>query len=365
VSARDYDDREAAPAAAGEPLRRTPPKQPAAMTAVAALYEAAYDESVWPQALHRFCSACRADGAAIVLMHGRSRRRVVIAHAITEAALHEREVARHVFAAPTASARLRDSATEQWVDLPLPLDPPDHACLHVRMQVQPQERGRRKRMLDAFAPHVAGALCLALGRTREAAACAQHAAEADALPLGRLLVDAHDHVQWSNAAARRIVAAADGLICTDGRLLAHSAYDDALLRRMLKQVRERGDHGRLSIHRRHGRMPYALRIAPAAAAADTLFADRAPMLEVLVVSHDRMAADMAFAAASWPDLSRVERRVLERLLLGDDIEQCAQHLGIARSTTKLHIEHIFRKTGVRSRADLLRLSLLPLVTAAP
>jgi len=43
------------------------------------------------------------------------------------------------------------------------------------------------------------------------------------------------------------------------------------------------------------------------------------------VSHDHAAADMTFAAACWPDLSRVERRVLERLLLGEDIEQCAQH----------------------------------------
>jgi DNA-binding CsgD family transcriptional regulator len=374
MSVRECTDDEAAAAHVAEPagvrtgtLRGIGRTWEAALTAVAAVYEAAYDERLWPQALRRLCAACRADGAAVVLVHGRARQRVVIAHGISDAALRQREAAWQDCAAFRPAEDVpQEAAGGQWLTAALPLEAPDGACLHLRTTVQRQRYfHRRGEVLDSLVPHVAGALRLALARARETAASAQQAMEAEALPLGRLLLDASDQVVGLNRPARKILDAADGLILADDRLLTHSPNDDALLRRALRQARERGESSMLSIHRRHGRRPYTLRIAPATPPADALFAERASMLELLLVSREEVTVDLAFAAACWPELSRGERRVLERLLLGDGIEQCAEHLHIARGTAKLHVEHIFRKIGVRRRSELLRLSLLPFVTALP
>jgi DNA-binding CsgD family transcriptional regulator len=53
-------------------------------------------------------------------------------------------------------------------------------------------------------------------------------------------------------------------------------------------------------------------------------------------------------------LSAAEARVAERLMLGESPEQAAASLGIKISTARWHLASLYRKTGTRSQAQLMR-----------
>jgi DNA-binding CsgD family transcriptional regulator len=65
-------------------------------------------------------------------------------------------------------------------------------------------------------------------------------------------------------------------------------------------------------------------------------------------------ADIAALAASF-GLTPTETRVLEHLAGGATLPQAAKTLGIAHSTAKTHLHHIFAKTGVSRQTDLIAL----------
>ncbi|MBB4039301.1 DNA-binding CsgD family transcriptional regulator/PAS domain-containing protein [Microvirga flocculans] len=57
------------------------------------------------------------------------------------------------------------------------------------------------------------------------------------------------------------------------------------------------------------------------------------------------------------ELTAAETRVLEGLLAGRTLSETAAHLGIAPSTAKTHLDHIFAKAGVSRQTELIRLAM--------
>jgi two-component system, NarL family, nitrate/nitrite response regulator NarL len=64
-----------------------------------------------------------------------------------------------------------------------------------------------------------------------------------------------------------------------------------------------------------------------------------------VRAHDKFR-DLAVLTAQ-------ENRVLEQCLIGQSNKEIARVLSISEQTVKIHLQHVFRKLGVRRRADLL------------
>jgi DNA-binding CsgD family transcriptional regulator/PAS domain-containing protein len=56
-------------------------------------------------------------------------------------------------------------------------------------------------------------------------------------------------------------------------------------------------------------------------------------------------------------LTAAEVRILDSLMAGHTLTETAQHFGIARSTAKTHLDHIFAKTGVSRQTELVRLTM--------
>ena len=52
-----------------------------------------------------------------------------------------------------------------------------------------------------------------------------------------------------------------------------------------------------------------------------------------------------------PSLSKREREVLDRLVAGDTNKEVARSLGITAKTAMHHTSNIYRKLGVRGRAE--------------
>jgi DNA-binding CsgD family transcriptional regulator/PAS domain-containing protein len=67
------------------------------------------------------------------------------------------------------------------------------------------------------------------------------------------------------------------------------------------------------------------------------------------------AQDGADALAAAFGLTPTETKVLASLFAGRSLTETAVNLGIARTTAKTHLEHIFLKTGVTRQAELMRL----------
>jgi DNA-binding CsgD family transcriptional regulator/PAS domain-containing protein len=67
------------------------------------------------------------------------------------------------------------------------------------------------------------------------------------------------------------------------------------------------------------------------------------------------AQDGAGAVAAAFGLTPAETKVLASLFAGRSLTETAVNLGIARTTAKTHLEHIFLKTGVTRQAELMRL----------
>ncbi|NIX77668.1 helix-turn-helix transcriptional regulator [Microvirga terricola] len=57
------------------------------------------------------------------------------------------------------------------------------------------------------------------------------------------------------------------------------------------------------------------------------------------------------------DLTPAEERILESLVAGQTLAKAANHFGIAQSTAKTHLDHIFAKTGVSRQTELIRLTM--------
>jgi NarL family two-component system response regulator YdfI len=80
------------------------------------------------------------------------------------------------------------------------------------------------------------------------------------------------------------------------------------------------------------------------------------LADIVLVAHDADDADIAARPlhhdlASGPTLSNREREILALLADGLGNKQIAARLGISTNTVKTHLELLFEKLGVSSRAE--------------
>ena len=92
-----------------------------------------------------------------------------------------------------------------------------------------------------------------------------------------------------------------------------------------------------------------------ALAAIIVIAPRASAALFISPAANGIGAPPAALAALF-DLSPAETRTLERLLAGDTLAEVADKLGIAVTTARTHLAHIFDKTGTSRQSELILLA---------
>lgn len=153
-----------------------------------------------------------------------------------------------------------------------------------------------------------------------------------------------------------MLAQADGLTASHGRLAASWPVDDDLLQGKIRRVLGvPAASGALRINRRSGRTPYIIVAYPLVRSNRVLAPAEAAAL-ITIVDPGRLenaSPQMMYQQAF--DFTAREAQVAEMLMSGHSVESAAAALMISMPTARIHMRRLFHKTGTSGQASLARL----------
>lgn len=165
----------------------------------------------------------------------------------------------------------------------------------------------------------------------------------------------------ADAAAERVLDAADALVAIDGRLVAVRPADDRRLQAAVDGLLGRAPSPSepsciaLPLARRSGRADYVLllcRGAPAFAELRWPGGEAAARIVVVIHAFDaRPALPIDLLQDSF-GLTEAEARLAAHFSGGCSPGQAAVALGVSLSTVRTHLRAIYRKTGTSGQVDL-------------
>jgi DNA-binding CsgD family transcriptional regulator/PAS domain-containing protein len=213
--------------------------------------------------------------------------------------------------------------------------------------------------LRLLAPHIRRAVTISNLFDMKTIEAATFGSALDSFSFGIILVDETLGIVHANRAAADILKFGNFIRSRKGRLSLPDTSANAALERGVGQAAcdeaGLGPMG-IGIPARGGLEPRVIHVMPlrkdttrgrlGQRAAAALFIAPA-------TSPSRMPID---ALALIYDLTPAESRIIEMIAAGDTQAAIARTLGIAPSTVKTHVLHLFEKTGSTRQADLLKLA---------
>lgn len=366
------------------------------LTAIAALYDAALDESRWPDALAKLTQVTASQASSFWVLDSRQGSRLSTflsinfdARAIADylggmASLDP--TVRHLLARP------RDAIVHDGM-----LGPGDDEDTRSYLDWHERNVETRFRLVgqsDLRSKLQAG---IALHRTRTAGRYdAQDIAQfelvhkhlqralAVGLRLGSLatkqqvsadllnrnvaaivLLDERCRIVFMNRAAEELKARGDGLRFSADGLHAASRREDEQLQALLARavgLQQDGYSmgGIFRISRPSGRHSYGVRITAVARPPVALTAFR-PAVCVLISDPEHPTGPSVPHLQALFNMTRAEARLAVRLSAGQSLRIAASRLGITYGTARSRLTQLFRKTNTQSQAQLVRLLLTVLV----
>jgi len=213
--------------------------------------------------------------------------------------------------------------------------------------------------LKALHPHLSRAMQVHL---RLEAADTARARALDALDRrsdGVLLVDERCGALWANQAAEGLLKAGDGLIAVGRALACHRADETRRLRRLVAGCSAGaldGAGGMLAVHRRSGRRPLSVLVAPLRG-EHPFVVEPVPTAIVFATDPDSCVAAPRSHLRELYGLTEGEARTAEALLEADRLADVAQKLGVTLSTVRTLLQRAFEKTDTHRQSELVRLLL--------
>jgi DNA-binding CsgD family transcriptional regulator len=231
-----------------------------------------------------------------------------------------------------------------------------HATL-LRTREQGPADARLTERYSALRPHLQRAVQLSERMVRAEAYVSAAESLFEVLALGILMISDCGTVVYNNRTAREITDARDGLSVDGTGLHALRRSDDTWLQLVLEGVisRESAVSVDVSVTRKSGARPYGLNLVPVRGPAVWLPSHAVRAIVVISDPERPIVQHGNFAQAF--DLTATEARVLALLCAGKTSSDIASALSIAPSTTRLHIEHLLKKSGCHRQSDLVRCAL--------
>jgi len=217
-----------------------------------------------------------------------------------------------------------------------------------------------RRRMRLIVPHIRRAVLIGNTIDLKTAESASLADTLDGLSAGMFLVDAAAHIVHANTAGHALLKTGTVLRAVAGKLAARDAESD----RQLSQICLDSAHGDVAIGVKgialplggHSDKRYVAHILPLTSGsrrrAGTAYAAVAAVF-VHEAGLDRPSPPEVIARAF--KLTPTELRVLMAIVEVGGVPEVAVALGVAESTTKTHLAHLFEKTGARRQVDLVKL----------
>jgi DNA-binding CsgD family transcriptional regulator len=218
---------------------------------------------------------------------------------------------------------------------------------------------KEKSILRSLMPHLKRAALLhgELGSLRRR--IATFTGHLERYPYGFLVTDAERRVLYSNAAAREIVAAQDGLAIENGRLIAIAPQWESAFGKALAQ--SAADPGsslhRLEINRPSRRRPYRLILMPIDDSRTIPLGVAVPALSILIIDPDSLERPDQEVLRELFSFTPAEARVSASLVLGQNAEEIAAESKTSVETVRTHIKRILSKTSTSRQSELVSLIL--------
>lgn len=181
----------------------------------------------------------------------------------------------------------------------------------------------------------------------------------DQSATGVVLLDHAARVLFANRAARAMAQSNDGLLLRGQKIAASSATHDAALQKLIAGATGRHENveaargGVMRLPRASGKPDLAVAVSPLA--DGDAWTQNGPVVFLLLTDPAAASAPAGETITQLFGLSAAEARVAERLIAGDSPEQAAAFLNIKTSTARWHLAALYRKTGTKRQAQLVRL----------
>jgi DNA-binding CsgD family transcriptional regulator len=228
---------------------------------------------------------------------------------------------------------------------------------HERDGIVDDEARRRVRLI---VPHIRRAVLIGKVVDLKTAEAATLAASLDGLSAGMFLVDETGRIVHANAAGLLILRSSSYLCAAGGRLVASCPEADRLLSGTFSAAGN-GDAAvgtkgiALPLTAQDGERHIAHVLPLTSGARRRASASYAAVAAVFVhkAALDKPSVPEAIAKAY--KLTPTELRVLLAIVEVGGVPEVAEALGIAGTTVKTHLGHLFDKTGTGRQADLVKL----------
>jgi DNA-binding CsgD family transcriptional regulator/PAS domain-containing protein len=228
---------------------------------------------------------------------------------------------------------------------------------HQRDGLVDDETRRRMRLI---VPHVRRAALIGKVLDLKKAEAATFADTLDGISAGMFLVDATGHIVHANAAGHAMLKKSDILRTAGGRLIASDLQTDQTLADIFATVGN-GDAAigvkgiALPLFARDGErhVAHVLPLTSGARRRGGAAYKAVAALFVRKAALDTPSPPEAIAKAY--KLTPTELRVLLAVVEVGGVPEVAEALGIAETTVKTHLGHLYEKTGAGRQADLVKL----------
>jgi len=369
--------------------------------AVEALYDAALDETLWPDALGQVVRVTESHAATFCVIDGSERPRLP------------------VFTTFNFEQRFIDEYLESMV----PHDPtvqyivahPDEKIIHDAEFITEREKDRhfyydwhgsfsdtRHRLAGMVSPAPKVQSGITLHRTRQVGDFEtahidrfrflyRHLERAvrigfelgtlgtlrrmsfellDENPLGIVVLDDKGYVLFANRAAQTLVAAGEGIVLDSEGLSLVMRADDRKLQSLIRQAsmvrgaEKAASGGAMQAMRRSGKRPFSILVSPLSRTALTVTTVQPSVCVIIADAAQDVALPEHLLRGLW-GMTPSEARLATRLAAGEELQTAAGALGIAYSTARTQLAAIFRKTQTRRQGELVKVLLSSIPQRAP
>jgi DNA-binding CsgD family transcriptional regulator/PAS domain-containing protein len=181
----------------------------------------------------------------------------------------------------------------------------------------------------------------------------------DRNPAAILLLDDQKRIVYANRRAEALHTARDGMSLSGGLQLASNQDNDKLQTLIVQTIADSSlatAGGGMQASRPSGRRPYVILVYPMSARYETLMALR-PAVCVVVIDPEVTASVPLERLQAVLGLTEAEARLAALLAEGQDLRDAALQLGITYGTARTRLATIFQKTDTRRQGELIKLLL--------